>query len=130
MTTDYGTILSDSDGVIGEVVTIDPPAFSVPTVESTNHSSGGKRQHQSSGLQDMPEFKTTINFVPADIAALKTDAAAGTKKAYTITFPNGYREPFSAIVTMIKPMAADATKPNTLRAEITFQPTDSLDLSS
>lgn len=130
MTTDYGTILSDSDGTIGEVVTIDPPAFSIPAVESTNHSSGGKRQFESSKLQDMPEFKVTVNFVPADIATMKTDAAAGTKKAYTITFPNAYREPFVALVTMIKPMAMDATKPNTLRAEITFQPSDSLDLSS
>lgn len=130
MTTNYGTILSDSDGAIGEVVSIDPPDFAVPAIERTNHSSAGKRQWESSGLQEMAEFKATVNFVPADITTLKGDMVAGTKKAYTITFPNTFRQIFSALVTHVKPLPADATKPETLKAEITFQPTDSFDLSS
>ena len=130
MTTNYATILSDSDGVIGEVVTIDPPEYMHPAIESTNHSSGGVREYESSGLREMAEFKTTINFVAADITAISTDMVAGTKKAYTITFPNTYRQRFSAFVTGIKPLTADATKPEVLKAEITFRPSDSLDLSS
>lgn len=130
MTTDYGTILSDSDGAIGEVVTIDPPDYMHPTVESTNHSSGGVRKYESSGLREMGEFKATVNFVPADITTLTTDLVAGTKKAYTITFPNLHRQRFSAFVTSIKPLTADALSPDALKAEITFRPTDSLDLSS
>lgn len=130
MTTNYGTILSDSDGAIGEVVSIDPPEYMHPTIESTNHSSGGVRKFESSGLREMTEFKATVNFVPADITSLSTDMVAGTKKAYTITFPNTYRERFSAFVTGIKPLTADALKPDELKAEITFRPTDSLDLSS
>lgn len=130
MTTNYGTILSDSDGAIGEVVSIDPPAYMHPAIDSTNHSSGGVKKFESSGLREMAEFKATVNFVPADITALATDMVAGTKRAYTITFPNTYRERFSALVTEIKPMPADATKPETLKAEITFRPSDSLDLSS
>lgn len=130
MTTNYGTILSDSDGAIGEVVSIDPPEYMNPAIESTNHSSGGVRQFESGGLREMAEFKCTVNFVPADITTMTTDMVAGTKKAYTITFPNTYRERFSALVTSIKPQPADATKPDTLKAEITFRPSDSLDLSS
>ena len=130
MTTNYATILSDSDGAIGEVVSIDPPDYMHPTVESTNHSSGGVRKYESSGLREMGEFKATVNFVPADITTLSTDMVAGTKKPYTITFPNTYRQRFSAFVTSIKPLTADSTKPETLKAEITFRPSDSLDLSS
>lgn len=130
MTTNYGTILSDSDGAIGEVVSIDPPEFMNPAIERTNHSSAGKRQYESSGLQEMAEFKCVINYVVADIATIVTDLKAGTKKAYTITYPNAHRQLFSAIATAIKPQPADATKPETLKAEITFQPTDSFDISS
>jgi len=130
MTTNYGTILSDSDGAIGQVVSIDPPEYMHPAIESTNHSSGGVRQFEASGLREMAEFKATVNFVPADITTMTTDMVAGTKKAYVITFPNTYRERFSALVTSIKPMTADAKKPDELMAEITFRPSDSLDLSS
>lgn len=128
--TNYGTILSDSDGKIGDVVSIDPPEFMNPAIESTNHSSGGKRQYVTSGLQEMAEFKATINYEIADIAQVVTDLKAGTKKAYTITYPNAHKQTFLAIATGIKPQPADATKPETLKAEITFQPTDSFDLSS
>src|SRR5512133_534479 len=128
--TNYGTILSDSDGAIGEVVSIDPPEFMNPAIESTNHSSGGKRQFESGGLQEMAEFKATINYVVADIAALVTDLKAGTKKPYTITYPNTHKQTFVAFPTSIKPLTADATKPETLKAEITFRPSDSFDLSS
>lgn len=130
MTTNYGTILSDSGGAIGEVVSIDPPEFMNPAIESTNHSSGGKRKFDSSGLQEMAEFKATVNYVNADIADMVTNLQAGTKAAYVITFPTGHRQRFSALVTAIKPQPADAMKPETLRAEITFRPSDSLDLSS
>ncbi len=126
----YGTTLSDSDGVIGELVSIDPPEYSNPAVESTNHSSGGVRQYVSSKLREMSEFKAVVNYVIADIATLVTDLVAGTKKRYTIAFPSNGSQRFDAIPTAIKPMTADATKPETLKAEITFRPSDSLDLSS
>lgn len=130
MTTNYATILSDSDGAVGEVVSIDPPEYMHPAIESTNHSSGGVRKFESSGLREMAEFKATVNFVPADITTITGDMVAGTKKAYIITFPNLHKERFSALVTSVKPMTADATKPEVLKAEITFRPSDSLDLSS
>lgn len=128
--TNYGTILSDSDGKIGDVVSIDPPEFMNPAIESTNHSSGGKRAYVSSGLQEMAEFKCVINYEVADIASIVTDLKAGTKKPYTITYPNAHKQTFNAIATALKPQPADAMKPETLKAEITFQPSDSFDLSS
>lgn len=130
MTTNYGTILSDSDGAIGEVVSIDPPELMTPAVETTNHSSGGRRTFETSGLEEAGEFKATINAVPANMTTLNTKRKNGTKTAYIVTFPNLYKERFSALVTGIKPLTADATKPDTLKAEITFRPSDSLDLSS
>lgn len=130
MTTNYGTILSDSDGAIGEVVSIDPPEMLQAAIETTNHSSGGNRKFESSGLKEAAEFKCTVNAVVADIATIVTDWKAGTKKAYTVTYPNTLRQTFSALATGVKMMPADATKPETLKVEITFRPSDSFDLSS
>jgi hypothetical protein len=129
-TTNYGTLLKKATTSIGEVVSIDPPEYSNPAVESTNHSSGGVRQYISGKLREMSEFKTTINYDIANIALIVTDLVAGTKAAYTITFPDNSTMRFQAIPTAIKPVSADAQKPDVHRAEITFRPTDSLDLSS
>ena len=128
--TNYGTLLKKGSSSIGELTTIDPPEYSNPAVESTNHSSGGVRQFVSGKLREMSEFKATINYVIADIATLVTDLVAGTKASYTILYPDNSSQRFSAIPTAIKPLTADAMKPDTLKAEITFRPSDSLDLSS
>ena len=128
--TNYGTLLKKATTSIGELVSIDPPEYSNPAVESTNHSSGGVRQYISGKLREMSEFKCTINYDMANIALLVTDLVAGTKASYSITYPDNSTQRFSAIPTAIKPLTADATKPDVLRAEITFRPSDSLDLSS
>ena len=128
--TNYGTLLKKATTSIGSVVSIDPPEYMNPAVESTNHSSGGVRKFVSGGLRQMAEFKVTINYEIADIAALTTDLVAGTKAAYTILYPDNSSQRFQAIPTSIKPQPADAQKPEVLKAEITFQPSDSLDLSS
>lgn len=128
--TNYGTLLKKASTSIGELVSIDPPEYSNPVVESTNHSSGGVRQFISGKLREMGEFKATINYDMANIATLVTDLVAGTKAAYTILYPDNSSQRFQAIPISIKPMTADAQKPEALKAEITFRPTDSLDLSS
>ena len=129
-TTNYGTLLKKASTSIGELVSIDPPEYSNPAVESTNHSSAGVRQYLSGKLREMSEFKATINYDMANIATLVTDLVAGTKAAYTILYPDNSSQRFSAIPIAIKPLTADAQKPDTHKAEITFRPTDSLDLSS
>ena len=128
--TNYGTLLKKATTSIGSVVSIDPPEYMNPAVESTNHSSAGVRKFVSGGLRQMAEFKVTINYEIADIATLTTDLVAGTKAAYTILYPDNSSQRFQAIPTSIKPQPADAQKPEVLKAEITFQPSDSLDLSS
>jgi hypothetical protein len=133
--TDYGTILGKIDSTsaypaLGEVVLIDAPELINAAVEATNHSSGGHREFIPSGLQEMSEFKATINAVAADVAKLVTDLQAGTKAAYQISFPNGHKEKFSALVTGIKPLTADAQTPDVQKIEATFRPTDSLSFSS
>ena len=129
-TTNYGTLLKKGSTSIGELVTVGPPEYSNPAVESTNHSSGGVRQFISGKLREMGEFKATINYDMANIATLVTDLVAGTKAAYTILYPDNSSQRFQAIPVAIKPLTADASKPEVLKAEITFRPSDSLDLSS
>lgn len=133
--TNYGTTLGTFDSgttylTIGEIVSVDPPEYTQPEVESTNHASAGVRQFISSMLAEMTPFKATINYVPANIATLVTAMRAGTSKSYQMGFPSGDKEKFFALVTSVKPLTADAQKPDVLKAEITFRPTDSLSLSS
>src|SRR5688500_15434792 len=116
--TNYGAILSDSDGTIGEVVSVDPPEMSTPAVESTHHGTGGHRTFVSSKLSEIGEFKATINYVKADIAQLHTDMRAGTMKRYTLAYDSLNADQFGALVTSIKPMTADAQKPEVLKAEV------------
>jgi hypothetical protein len=133
--TDYGTILGKLDSAsaypaLGEVVSIDPPEFMNSAVEATNHSSGGFREFISGGLKEMGEFKATLNAVPANVATLVTDLAAGTKSRYQIAYPNGHKQTFGALVTAIKPLTADAQSPDVQKIEVTFRPSDSVGLSS
>jgi hypothetical protein len=133
--TNYGTLLQLQDSAlayntIGEVVSVDPPEFSNPEVEATNHSSGGVREFVSSKLMEMAPFKATLNYVAADIAPYVTMLTAGTKGAYQILYPNTQKQKFSALVTSVKPLGTDAQKPDVLKIEISFRPTDSLSLSS
>lgn len=131
----YGVTLGKQDSslaypTIGEVVSVDPPEYTQPEVESTHHGSGGVRQFVSSKLAEMAPFKATINYVKANIATLATDMRAGTVGRYQIAYDSLNADHFGALVTSIKPLPADAMKPDVLKAEITFRPTDSLYLSS
>ena len=132
--TNYGIILGKTDSnayaTIGELVSIDPPEYMNAEVEATNHGSAGKREFISGGLREMGVFKATVNVVAADLAKSVTDLEAGTKTTYEIKYPNGFKQHFSAILTSIKPLAADAANPDVLKAELTFRPTDSLALTS
>ena len=133
--TNYGVILGKQDSTlayptIGEVVSIDPPDFSQPEVESTHHGSGGVHQYISSKLAEFAPFKVTMNFVKANIATLYTDARAGTVSRYRVYYDSVNYDDFGALVTNIKKLTADAQKPDALKAEITFRPTDSISLSS
>lgn len=133
--TNYGIVLGKQDSslaypTIGEVVSVDPPEYTQPEVESTHHGSGGVRTFVSSMLAEMAPFKATINYVKANIATLAADMRAGTVGRYQIAFDSLNAEQFGALVTSIKPLPADAMKPDVLKAEITFRPSDSLSLSS
>ena len=128
--TNYGVTLKKATVSIGNIVSIDPPEYSNPAIESTNHASAGVRQFVSGGLREMAEFKAVINYEIANISTLVTDLIAGTSAKYTIGYPDASTQRFNAIPVGIKPQASDATKPEVLKAEITFRPTDSLDLSS
>lgn len=133
--TNYGVILGKQDSTlayptIGEVVSVDPPEFSQPEVESTHHGSGGVRTFISSKLAEFAPFKATVNYVPANIATLYTGARAGTISRYRIAYDSINYDDFGALVTAIKKLPADAMKPDVLKAEITFRPTDSISMSS
>ena len=64
--TNYGVILGKQDSTlayatIGKVVSIDPPEYTQPEIESTNHASGGVREYISGMLAEMAPFKATVS---------------------------------------------------------------------
>lgn len=133
--TNYGVILGKQDSTllyptIGEVVSVDPAEMMVEAVESTHHGSGGVRTFVSSKLAEVAPFKATINYVKADIATLYTDMRNGTISRYQMAYDGLNADRFGALITNIKPLTADAKKPEVLKAEITFRPTDSFSISS
>ena len=133
--TNYGVSLGKQDSslayaTIGQLVSIDPPEMMKDAIESTNHASGGVRQFISGGLGEVGQFKATLNYVKANIATLYTDLQAGTVGRYQVAFDSVNAQQFGALVTSIKPLAADAKSPDVLRAEITFRPSDSTSISS
>jgi hypothetical protein len=123
---------STAPATIGEIVSIDPPEYMSPAVEATNHGSAGVREFVPGKLSEMGEFKATINYIDSDIAKLVTAMTAGTVGAYHIGLPSAGpgKLGFSALVTSIKPLSADATAPDTLKAEVTFRPSGTLSMSS
>jgi len=129
---DYGTLLKKEVGavytVVGEVVSIDPPEFLSEAVESTNHSSNGYREFIAGGLAEVSEFKATVNFSKTVISGFYNDIKLGTLGNYSIEFPDTDNTTwkFSAIVTSLKPNAMDAQNPETLQAEVGFQPSGAL----
>jgi hypothetical protein len=127
--TNYGTLLKKGAATLAEVVSIDAPEYTQPEVEATNHSSAGVREFVSSMLREMTPFKATMNQLDGGLATLIADMVAGTVAAYSITFPNTDIQGFNALVTSVKPLGADAQKPDVLKAEVTFRPTGALSLS-
>jgi hypothetical protein len=128
-TTNYGTLLKRAGATIAEVVSIDAPEYSNPEIEATNHSSGGVREFISGLLKEMTPFKATLNELDGGLATIVGDLQNGTVSAWTITFPNTDIQSFSALVTGIKPLTADAQSPDVLKAEVTFRPTGALSLA-
>lgn len=127
--TSFGTSLKRNGSTLAEVVSVDAPDYTQPAVEATNHSSSGVREFVSGMLAEMSEFKATLNLLSASITTLVGDLTAGSVIAYSIVFPDTTAQTFSAIVTGIKPLAADAQNPDALKMEVTFRPTGTLGLS-
>ena len=126
--TNFPALLKRAGSAIGEVVSLDSPELINAEVEKTNFEGGGYREYSSSGLVETSEFKCVINYYANSLATLQGDLLAGTLSAYTITYNNTDIFAFSALVTKIKPLSADAQNPEILKAEITFKPSGSSSL--
>ena len=126
--TNYGTRLKVGAGYttdVGEVVSIDPPEVTHEAVEATHHGSAGWRENVAGGLKELAEFTATVNFTDTYVATIYADLEAGTAKSYQIQFPDdgATKWAFSAMITKLKPLSADAGSPEALQAEVTFRPT-------
>jgi hypothetical protein len=137
--TNFGIQLKRGNGAspevftaVAEVISLDPPEIINEAIESTSHGTTAYRTFINSGLREVAEFTATVDYTPTDAThnattGLLYDLTSSTAHNYQIVFPNvgSTTWQFSAIVTSFKPLAADAQKPETLQAEITFRPTGS-----
>lgn len=130
----YGTRLKTGAGFttdIGEVTNIDFPELRKEAVEATNFGSGGWREFVSSGLAEVSEFTATINFTGASGSTLTGNLINSASALYQVQFPNDLstKWTFIAWVTGFKPVSADAMSPESLTAEVKFQPSGSCVIS-
>jgi hypothetical protein len=122
--TNYGVTLKRASVLIGDIVIVDPPELSNPTVESTNHASGGWREFVAGGLKEVGEFGITVNDTTAVlVSGMVNDLNNGTSASYLMGFPDSTSWQFAAFVTSFKTKSADASKPEALQAEVKFRPT-------
>jgi len=123
-TTSYGTKFQKEGSTpdtyvdIADVVSIKPPSIETEAIESTNHGNNGKKTYIPSGLIGLSEFSITVNYKSTDSLA----AEVGQMGNYKIVFPNGLSWKFQAVMLSFSVNEADATSPDVLQAEISFQP--------
>lgn len=116
----YGVTISRAGAGLAGIVNIDMPEMAMEAIETTAHDSGGWRTFIGSGLKELSEFTITVSY--QDGESFSTDMLAGTSRAYVITFPNTVTWSFSGLVTKVKPSDAEASSPEELLLEVTFQP--------
>jgi hypothetical protein len=133
--TNYGILLKMGDGsspevftTIGELSSIEPPALTHVVEEATTHDSSGWRTYIGTGLRELEEFTCMVNLDWSDDthdweSGLASLVLSGASNNFQLVFPDTRTWTFGAIVVSIAPEEADATSPEVLKAEITFQPT-------
>jgi hypothetical protein len=135
---DYGLLLeketapaSGTYAIVGNVIKSGIPGFKAGSVETTHHSSAGKRAYKGDGLLGLKPFTSVIEFTAAALAAVYADAAAGTTANYRIIFSDTLLPmfDFAAFPTDIDPSEADAQSPKELVFSVTWQPTGTADFT-
>jgi len=130
--TNYGILFNRLNGsgswvVIANVADLDWPAVNNAAVESTHHSSGGRKEFVSSRLVELTEFKVTLNDVYTSCSTVLADVLSGSIVGYQIDspIPTEATWTFYALTTNYKKLKADATKPDVSKVEVTFRPSGS-----
>jgi hypothetical protein len=117
----YPILVKRSDTALGEVVKVGDLEFIQEAVPATNMESGGWKEKIASGLKEVADFVVTLNYTAGGLDTLMGDWSAGTLSSYTVTYNNTEVGTFSAIVTHIKALGADADAPSApQQAEVTF----------
>jgi len=121
----YGVVLQRVATPIAEVISIGMPELKQDAVEVTNHDSD-YREYISGGLFEAGEFNVGINYNVA-CSGVFNDLISGSPVAYKIVFANAAASElaFTAIVTGVKFVEADAKSPDALALDVTFRPTGS-----
>jgi hypothetical protein len=127
----YPILVDRSAASIGEITKVGDLEFIQESVPATHMESGGWKEKIASGLKEVADFVCTINYTAAGLDTLMGDWSAGTVSSYTVTYANAEVGTFSALVTHIKVLGADADAPadKPLSAEITFEITGSASLT-
>jgi len=133
-TSDYGVLFQRSASIsgtyadFGRYVDVGFPELSMDEVDGTNHGSGGVQQFLMSRLLKMSDFDVVFIMDSSMLTTAYNDLSAGSSAWYRVTYPGttSSKAPwqFESFVKAVKAdKSADATKPEMLKASVTFRPT-------
>lgn len=125
--TNYGTILKKGSGTpltyttIGEQVKVKLPKTTADEAEVTNHESpSGYREFISAKIFDPGEVTVLLNYVKADVTAIRTDFEAGTLGDYQLAY-GGETATFKAFVKIMDNQEADSQSGKAATCEVVFR---------
>lgn len=125
--TNYGSTLTKGGQSIGKCIVTEFPEIKTEKVESTNHSSGGKREYIPNGLIGLEDITVSVIVASGIMAAMYADMEAKTVSEFEISNSEDTMT-FSGFYTSIKPEAADSQNPDLDKLTVVISPTGDLSL--
>lgn len=124
----YGSTFTKGGSAPAPAIVVDFPELSMGKLNATTHASGGETDYIPSGLLDAGDITLSLMLETGDLAAMKTDMAAGTVSSVVVS--NGLDTMTgSGFYTSIKPEGADAQNPDIVKATVVVAFTGGITLS-
>jgi hypothetical protein len=126
--TNYGSTLTKGSEEIGACIVIDFPEISTGKAVTTNHGSGGYAESIPNGLITLGDITLSVIMAANVLDGILTEMEAKTVSEVAIT--NGVDSlSFDGYYLSVKPEAADANSPDTVKATVVIACTGALSVT-
>lgn len=125
----YGTTGSTIINIVGNLWKVDEPSIKNPTIEVMSHNT--LRKDKISGrVTELGDMKLTIGYdKDTTSASLIPFVSSGSTLFWKVAYTNAETWLFQGILNEFKPLEADITSPDDLKAEITISCSGSMTLA-